>query len=65
MKAASLAGLGLIVACMGSDQSLEPATMTLAPPPGPIVLVREAKGSEQGGNDLFLPRRPILLNGGV
>ena len=65
MKAALLAALGLMAACMGSDQSLEPRTMTLAPPPGPIALVREAKGSAQGGNDLFLPSRPILLNGGV
>ena len=65
MKAALLAGLGLIAACMGSDRNLEPPTMTLAPPPGPIVLVREANGSAQGGNDLFLPSRPILLNGGV
>ena len=65
MKVALLAGLVLMVACMGSDPSLDPPTMTLAPPPGPIVLVREAKGSAQGGNDLFLPSRPILLNGGV
>ena len=58
MKAALLAGLGLITACMGNDLNLEPPTMTLAPPPGPIVLVREAKGSAQGGNDLFHPEPP-------
>ena len=65
MKVVSLIGLTLIAACIGSDQGVDLPTMTLAPDPGPIVLVREASGSEQGGNDLFIPSRPILLNGGV
>ena len=61
MKAALLAALGLMAACMGSDQSLEPRTMTLAPPPGPIALVRRSEGIGTGRKRPLSPKPPYPL----
>ena len=56
---------GLTSACLGKASTEAMSPLTLDPPLESVVLVREAQGSAQGGNDLYIPSRPILLNGEV
>lgn len=62
MKAMALLAAALLLAC-GADEPLD--VLTLTEPTGPAVLVREAAGSTDGGDDLFVPTRPTVVNGNV
>jgi hypothetical protein len=51
--------LTLMAGCTPDAPSI-PA-LALGEPAGPVTLIREAKGSAEGGYDLFLPVRPIAI----
>jgi len=55
----------LLVACAAADPSDRVPAMALGEPPGPVTLVRTARGFAGGGQDLFVPSRHTLVNGSV
>src|SRR5687768_17168684 len=59
-----LVGVALL-GCAAERGTAPPDPIPLGPPAGPVELVREATGSEQGGYGLLRPTRPTSLNGGV
>jgi len=63
MKMTWCALLGMAAGC--ATEAAPIPEIALADPAGPVSLIREAKGSEDGGYDLFGPARPTIVNGGV
>jgi hypothetical protein len=63
MKVTGYVLIGMVAGCAPEATPMLP--MSLGEPAGPVTLIREAKGSGEGGHDLFLPTRPTPLNGNV
>jgi len=61
---AVLLGVAVLTSCETSMPK-EATSVALEPPAGAVTLIREAKGQDQGGYDLFLPTRPTPINGNV
>lgn len=55
----------LLLGCAERAPGTQIQPMALGAPADPVTLVREAQGADRGGNDLFLPSSPRLVNGAV
>ena len=65
MKTIALLLVSVLCGSCAGPADAVPGAMTLGDPIAPARLMREARDSDHGGRDLYVPSRPMRMNGAV